>query len=287
MNWGSGVRMYRSLVKVDAPVPYRLLALDVDGTLLDARHQLPPRVARAVVAACASGLTVTLATGKLLRSIQPLIEALGLNGPQICLNGAAIMKEVSEPPLHYAPLTNDDRRAVIETVRRLAPETLISQFALDDIIVDREDPSLSVFEEFGEQRPEIVSDLLTVESPPAAKILVVGSPDRVAALHKQIAPILGARLYITTTMPIFLEFFRFEANKGDALRRLRESLGIAREDVIAIGDGENDAPLLREAGLPVAMSNGATATRAAAQIIAPSNDEEGVAVVLERLLRNF
>jgi hydroxymethylpyrimidine pyrophosphatase-like HAD family hydrolase len=114
---------------------------------------------------------------------------------------------------------------------------------------------------------------------------VVGSLEQVALLHERVAPLLGERLYITTTMPIFLEFFQFVANKGDALRRLRESLGIAREEVIVFGDGANDAPLLREAGLAIAMANGAEETRATAQIIAPSNDEDGVAVVLERLLR--
>jgi HAD superfamily hydrolase (TIGR01484 family) len=213
------------------------------------------------------------------------METLGLRGPQICLNGAAIMEDVTAPPFMYAPLTDSDRRDVIEAVRRLAPETLISQFALDAIYVDRERPSARVFEEFGEQAPEMTSDLLAVAEPPAAKILVVGSLEQVALLHEQVALLLGKRLYITTTMPIFLEFFQFVANKGDALRRLRESLGIVREEVIAIGDGANDAPLLREAGLPIAMANGADETRATAQVIAPSNDEDGVAVVLERLLR--
>jgi Cof subfamily protein (haloacid dehalogenase superfamily) len=266
-------------------VRYRLLALDVDGTLLDSQHRLPPRVARAIISAREAGLIVTLATGKLLRSIEPLLATLGLTGPQICLNGAAIMNDVSAPPLAYTPLVESDRRDVIKAVRRLAPETLISQFALDAIFVDREHPSLPVFEEFGEQAPEIASDLLAVAEPPSAKILVVGSLEQVALLHEQVAPLLGKRLYITTTMPIFLEFFQFVANKGDALRRLRESLGIAREEVIAIGDGANDAPLLREAGLAIAMANGAEETRAAAHFIAPTNDEDGVAVVLERILR--
>src|SRR5262249_20659476 len=83
----------------------------------------------------------------------------------------------------------------------------------------------------------------------------------------------------------FLEFFDAAAGKGQALAALRESLSLPGEAVLAIGDGENDVPLLREAGFAVAMANGAPSTRAAAAAIAPSNGEDGVAVFLETLLR--
>src|SRR5579884_2111380 len=99
---------------------YRLLALDVDGTLLDSTHQLRPRVATAVRAAAASGITLALATGKQFRSIHPLLDELGICGLQICLNGAAITTGEREQSLFFAPLEDDHRRAVIEQVRRAA-----------------------------------------------------------------------------------------------------------------------------------------------------------------------
>ncbi|MBF6592043.1 MAG: HAD family hydrolase [Ktedonobacterales bacterium] len=265
---------------------YRLLALDVDGTLLDSAHRLRPRVAAAVRATQAAGILVTLATGKLLPSVRPLLATLGLAGPQITLNGAATIESASGEPLRFCPLTPEDRRAVILAVREADPSILISHFSLDAIYLDQQHPLLGIFAAYGEGPPIIVPDLLAPDLPPAGKILLSGAPAQLAALRAAVAPHLGERVTITTTTPDFLEFFDPAAGKGRALAALRTRLGIARSAVIAIGDGENDLPLLREAGLAVAMANGAAVTRATAHHIAPSHDEEGVAIFLEALLRD-
>ncbi len=266
---------------------YRLLALDVDGTLLDSAHQLRPRVATAVRAASAAGMTTVLATGKQFRSIRPLLTMLGIAGAQICLNGAAVTDGEHAAPLAFVPLDEATRRAVITQVRRAGPGYLISQFALDAIYVEqasRSHPAIGVFEEYGEQPPTLVPDLLATPLPPAAKILVAGLPSQIPALRSAVTPPLADHVYITTTMPEFLEFFAFDANKGQALVTLRERAGISREATIAVGDGENDIPLLHEAGLAVAMGNARPATRAAADRIIPDNDADGLAVFLEGLL---
>ncbi len=265
---------------------YRLLVLDVDGTLLDSAHVLRPRVAAAVRSAQASGMTVALATGKLLSSVQPLLDAMSVRGPQIVLNGAAISDTATEKIVRFCPLDEGDRRAVIETVRAANPHVLISHFALDAILVDRSHPRLGIFDEYGEGPVQLVDDLLMEGLPPAGKILVTGTREQLAELRKAVTPHLQQRILITTTTPDFLEFFDFAAGKGQALSVLRSSLNVPREAIIAMGDGENDVSLLREAGLAVAMANGAAVTRAVADRIAPSNDEDGVAVMLETLLRD-
>lgn len=265
-------------------VDYSLLALDVDGTLLDSDHILRPRVARAVRAAQSAGLVVALATGKLLPSVRPLLAEMRLRGPQIVLNGAATQESVSGEPLRFCPLREDDRRAVLSAVREAAPDVLVSHFALDGIYMDRRHPYVRIFEEYGEGPPVYVPDLLADDLPPAAKILLAGAPARLAELRAAVTPLLAPRVSITTTTPDFLEFFDPAAGKGHALRALRERLDLPREAVIAMGDGENDLPLLAEAGLAIAMGNGAATVRQAAHRIAPSNDEEGVAVVIEELL---
>ncbi|HLJ81631.1 MAG TPA: Cof-type HAD-IIB family hydrolase [Ktedonobacterales bacterium] len=263
---------------------YRLLVLDVDGTLLDSSHHLRDRVAQAVRAAPSAGLMVALATGKLFASVRPLLERLAIHGPQIVLNGAATQDSETQRPLRFCPLREEHRRAVIAAVREADPTVLISHFALDGIYMDEKHPDIGIFATYGEGPPRFVPDLLADRLPPAAKILLAGKPDRLAALRARITPLLAPYVSITTTTPDFLEFFDPAAGKGQALAALRELLGIPRVAVIAIGDGENDLPLLAEAGLAIAMANGAAATRQAADRIAPSNDEDGVAVVLEELL---
>ncbi len=217
----------------------------------------------------------------------PLLKTLGLTGPQIVLNGAATLQSNGGDVLRFRPLLEVARRSVIELVRAEDRGVLVSHFTLDAIYVgeaQRDHPLLGVFAEYGEGPPLVVHDVLAEALPPAAKILLCGEPARLAALRAALAPWLPPGVVMTTTTPDFLEFFDEHAGKGRALAALRDTLGIPREAVIAIGDGENDIPLLREAGLPIAMANGAPSTRAAAARIAPSNDEDGVAVVLEELL---
>ena len=265
--------------------PYRLVVLDVDGTLLDSAHTLRPRVTAAVRAASASGLRLALATGKLLPSVQPLLRELALDGPQITLNGAATLQSASGAAVRFCPLREADRRAVIAAVRAADPSVLVSHFTLDGILMDEQHPMAAIFDVYGEGPPQFVPNLLDTGLPPAGKILLAGDPERLAAVRDAVTPLLAERVSITTTTPDFLEFFDFAAGKGQALAALRATLGLPREAVIALGDGENDVPLLREAGLAVAMANGAATTRAVADHITTSNDEDGVAVFLERLLR--
>src|SRR6185437_16162390 len=99
------------------PERYRLVVVDVDGTLLDTQHQLPQRVADAIRATQQHGLAVALATGKMLRSVRSLIEAMDLRGPQITLNGAALVLAGTGEPLAYHPLRQDDRHLAIELTR--------------------------------------------------------------------------------------------------------------------------------------------------------------------------
>jgi Cof subfamily protein (haloacid dehalogenase superfamily) len=263
---------------------YQWLVLDVDGTLLDSQHILRPRVAAAVAAAGFSGLRVTLATGKLLRSILPLLKQMSITGPQIVLNGAATCHSETGEPLRFCPLTPSARRAVIEQVRSIDPAVLISCFGLDTISMDTPHPDRGIFTEYGENPPVLVPDLLASDLDATAKVLLYGGAGQLANLRQQMRANLPPGVIMTSTTADFLEFFDAQAGKGLALEALRVQLGISKEAVIAIGDGENDVPLLREAGLAIAMANGTSAARATATLIAPSNDQEGVAVVLEELL---
>lgn len=268
------------------PERYRLVVADVDGTLLDAQHHLPDRVAAAVRATQQHGIAVALATGKMLDSVSPLITAMNLQGPQITLNGAALVLAQTGEPLVYNPLQPDDRRFVVETVREAAPEVLITHFMLDRILLDEpEHPLLSVLLAYGEKKLEAVPSLLMDDLPPAAKILLVGTHSQLARLREVVTPILAPRVAITTTAADFLEFFDPAAGKGHGLAALLDVLDLPQEAVIAIGDGENDIPLFERAGLAVAMANANAQVQRAATLVIGGNNDAGVADFLEALVQ--
>ncbi len=268
------------------PERYRLIVADVDGTLLDSRHRLPERVAAAVRATQGRGLAFALATGKMLPSVRSLVEAMALHGPQITLNGAALVLAESGEPLTYTPLRPEDRRLAIETVRAAAPDVLITHFTLDDILLDQPDhPLLPVLLSYGEKTIRPVPSLLAEDLPPAAKILLVGTHPQLRDLRAIVTPILAERVIVTTTAADFLEFFNLGAGKGHGLDALLAALQIPSEAVIAIGDGENDLPLFARAGLSVAMGNASEQVRSAADLVIGVNDDAGVADFLDELLQ--
>ena len=268
------------------PERYQLVVADVDGTLLDSRHRLPERVAAAVRATQGRGLAFALATGKMLPSVRSLVEAMALHGPQITLNGAALVLAESGEPLTYIPLRPEDRRLAIETVRAAAPDVLITHFTLDDILLDQPDhPLLPVLLSYGEKTIRAIPSLLADDLPPAAKILLVGTHPQLRDLRTIATPILAERVIVTTTAADFLEFFNLGAGKGHGLDALLAALQIPSEAVIAIGDGENDLPLFARAGLSVAMGNASEQVRSAADLVIGGNDDAGVADFLDELLR--
>ncbi|HEY7341878.1 MAG TPA: Cof-type HAD-IIB family hydrolase [Ktedonobacterales bacterium] len=266
------------------PERYRLVVVDVDGTLLDTQHRLPERVAAAIRATQPYGLAVALATGKMLRSVRPLIEAMDLRGPQITLNGAALVLAETGEPLVYHPLRQDDRHVAIELTRASAPDVLITHFMLDTIMVDQPDhPLLPVLLSYGEKQITAVPSLLADDLPPAAKILLVGTHEQLRDLRHVVTPVLKPHLIVTTTAPDFLEYFDPAAGKGNGLAALLDVLKLPHEAVIAIGDGENDLPLFAQAGLSVAMGNASAAVQRAADLVIGRNDAAGVADFLDAL----
>lgn len=262
---------------------YTLVALDVDGTLLDSRHLLVPEVAQAVRAVRARGVHVCLATGKLYASVKDLIDTLGLDGPQITCNGAVVVDARSGAILHHWPLDAAELALSRATLAEYAPDLPVAWYTdqaiystsargyLDDILASYHEPPV-----------RHVASLDDLPSP--VKLLMAGTPERFAALRAIIDPLLAGKIRVVRTAPEFLELMSLRTSKGVALQTVLDVLGMDRAASIAMGDSENDLPLLAVAGLRVAMGNAVPAVLASADLITAANDAAGVARALESLI---
>ncbi len=264
---------------------YQLLAIDVDGTLLTSNHELRPRVRQAVRAAREQGLHVALATGKLLRSVAYLVEALDLDGPQITCNGTVIVDAHGGPPLAFWPLEPGALARTLTALRAADPALPVAWYTPDAIYTDAPPGPLDAVLAAYHEPPLLHVPALGDGLPTPAKLLVTGSSERLAAVRAAVTPQLEDVVQVITTTPDFLEFFHPQASKGVGLRAVMDWLGLEPTQVLALGDGENDISLLDAAGCGVAVANAVPALRARAQRHTASNDDDGVAIVIEELLK--
>ena len=259
---------------------YRLLALDVDGTLLDPDHALSPRVAEAIRTATRRGVTVCLATGKLLASTRSLLAELQLGGQHITCNGAALMDAATGQPVIAWPLKRAQLDLALAAIRALAPETPIAWYTTDTIYADAPpgllDATLAAYHE----PPLRHVARLDHSLPPPLKLLMTGDQQRLLHLRDALRERIGSVVTVVRTTSDFVEVMAPGVDKGAALRALAQRLGVAREEIVAIGDGENDIPLLAAAGRGIAMGNAMPALRQRAAYHTLSNAEDGVAHAL-------
>ena len=253
----------------------RLIATDLDGTLLNSQGELSGRSAAALRAAQAAGLTVVLVTGRPVRMVVPLAGELGLNGHVICANGAGTYRLPGGEPEDLAGISPGLLRQLIPRLRLDLPGI---GFALEygDVVLR---------ETVLRQGEGSVPDILTaVQERPLLKLIVRAPGLDTHALNARINALCAGELEASSSGASFSEVAAHGVNKGYALARLCGLLGVKRGEVLAFGDAHNDLPLLAQAGRAVAMGNAVPQLKTAADEVTLSNDDDGVAIVLEALL---
>lgn len=258
------------------PRPIRLVALDLDGTTLNPDHDLNPATIETIRAVTARGVRVVLASGRLPHSIAPFARRLGLDGVHIGLNGGVAFDPTGT--LRHKHLLTLEQLTLAH--RFLEDEGLFPMvFAPGGLWACRASADLEFLHRAGEPLPMSYNPqhLETIVDP--AKIIVVLPP---GPEDERIAAHLEPRVHVIRSGPQFLEFMPPGVTKGAALTEYREDLGLHRDEVLAIGDSENDASMLAAAGFSVAMGNAVTALHAQADAVTSSNADDGVARALER-----
>lgn len=271
------------------PKTISLIALDIDGTILDSHSRLPTRVAAAIGQAAASGRTLLPATGRQLNAIPKEVLALDAFRYVIAANGAKLYDLTTEEVLLSDCFTKATALSVLEDA--LTVDALVGVYTNGlgysqkrDIEFLRGSLSPQFFEYYNNTR-------LQIEDLPAFVAESTGDIEKFTlhfadmALREETREAFSRRkdIAVTSSAPTNLEFNTPTASKGNALLKLAERLSIPREGVLAMGDSLNDAAMLQAAGYAVAMGNAPDEIKALAHTIAPTNDEDGVAVILESL----
>lgn len=273
------------------PLPPRLVASDIDGTLLDAADRVTPRLRAVVERAAAAGCEVALATGRPFRWIQPVLDQLPIRPICVTANGAVMYDSALDRIVARHELSPKTLRAVAASARAaLRGEGRGGPlFAVERVGVGMSDDPTSVHLTTEDVGDDVLGDRVQVAdeealfTAPAAKLLVI-CPGMVAReMYRRIAPLVDpATAHLTFSMSSgLIEVAAAGVTKELGVRSLAEYHGVGRERVVAFGDMANDIEMLRWAGLGVAMGNAFPAVKDAADWVTARHDDDGVARVLE------
>ena len=251
----------------------KLIATDIDGTLLDSSGKISIENNEAISAAMERGIAVTLSTGRMFASSKGFAAALGITAPLICYNGAMIRRPDGEI-LYHAPLDMDTARRMLSLCA--AKGLYVQSYVNDELSVENlsDDEYRYYLETFGITGKPIGSALYSPETPPT-KLLVM--TETAEELKDEFQELFGHEAYVTTSNYNFIEMMNLNVNKGRALKTLADGMGISMSEVLAVGDGDNDFEMVTMAGVGVAMDNGCARLKDGAAHIAPSNDKSGLA----------
>ena len=261
---------------------YKMIAVDLDDTLLAGDLNISTINRQAISHAVSMGVKVTISTGRMFRSTMPYVQQLNLDVPVITYQGALIKNAISNEVVLARSLPLDISLEIIEESRKHG--VYIQVYIGDDYYFDKHNGYSQMYYHLsGIEGKEVkrLEDFLDVEP---LKVLIMDSPETISYLTGHYADMFRGKAEITISKSNYLEFTNIQASKGSALEYLAQSLGIKREEVIAIGDGYNDISMIKYAGLGVAMSNAPEDVKKYADFITYSNDDDGVAYVIKKFV---
>lgn len=263
---------------------YKLIAIDIDDTLINDDKKVTPATQKALEEAVAAGVVVTLATGRAYASAHVLARQTGLNVPIITYQGALIKNLLDEKVLYerYVPTEAADK-----LFKYCIEHDLHLQTYIDDKLYAREEnQKLIDYTNLNGTKYYVEPDFAKLVAQPTPKMLIIDEPDYLDEIAPVLRELLGDSVHITKSKPNFLEFMHHEGTKGHALKFLANHFGCDLSNTIAIGDSWNDHEMLEAAGLGVAMGNAIPALKEIADFVTASNNDDGVKLVIDKFVFN-
>lgn len=267
----------------------KLLVLDIDGTISGISNQVNPRVINTIKAVQNRGINVTIATGRMYRSALRFHQSINANLPLIGYNGAWIQCPSTNQIHSHIPLNSAVGEQLLDYFEqhKFNEHIEIHCYFNDQLYVKEITQKTKIYAQRSEIEPIIIEDLRTIIWQKTTKILAMCyQPKIMAQLKQEISQSFDSeQIYLTQSSQIYLEMTHPTVNKGNATRYLTEKiLALKSENVMAIGDNFNDMEMLKYAGFSVAMGDAPTEVKNIANWVAPTVEEDGVAIALEKFL---
>lgn len=258
----------------------KLVALDLDGTLIGRDLAISPRVRQAVARMQQAGVAGCLVTGRMYRAAVPFARELGFDAPVICYQGAAIIDPVGDRVLRHTALRNEVVRDLIAVTE--SDGMYLQLYRNDEYYSEGRNRFSQMYATLAEMQPVVVPSLReTFAYSDSTKGVAIADADVARVYAAKLSERFAGRAYVTRSLPEFVEILDPGVDKGDALTFVASRLGIPMSDVLAIGDSWNDAPLLRQAGFGIAMGSAPQELRDAADAVVGDVAHDGVAEAIE------
>jgi Cof subfamily protein (haloacid dehalogenase superfamily) len=260
------------------PVTPKLIALDIDGTLLSSQLTVLPKTKAALQAVAAKGHHVVVVSSRPPRSVRNIADSLEISsGVTVSFGGAYILE--GDTVLFEQTLSPEIATEIIARVRNVALH--VSLYSAENWFVEQDDYWAEQEAKIVGFTPTLVGDLL-YHTEAVHKFLVMGKAQEIALFQEALRS-SNLNVDAVRSKPVYCEVNSHDVHKASAVELVARHFGLTLADVIAFGDGENDLTMVREAGTGVAMGNAVPAVKAVAKLITKSNDEDGIAVALQEL----
>lgn len=264
---------------------YKLVVIDLDNTLLNEEHKISEKNKEMVQKVRSKGIEVIIATGRMYISAKPYLKALSLDNSTIVYNGAMVKDVETDKTIYHKPIDKKHAKEIITDIKKEGLH--INLYQDDKLYVDQDNEYTKRYEEVSGIQAVQVEDLTELDIIDPTKLLIIeDDPELHVYYQKYLDEKYGDIIDVTESKSYFIEIGAKGVNKGKTLQKLISEKDIERNEIIAIGDSYNDLEMLSYAGTGIAMKNAPEEIKKKADMIAPHNEEDGVAVILDKLIMN-
>lgn len=262
---------------------YKLLATDLDGTVIGHDLRISDRNRRAFARLAERGVPLVIATGRMFRATVPFAQALSVTTPLVTYQGALIRHHETLVDTWHHTL---DPGLAIEALSALEESGMhVNVYTNDELYLRALTPEAESYIALSKVAPTMCghwNEAIAVGAP--TKIVAIGPEEKVVHWVAKLQAHFGDRLFVTQSLPTFLEIAHPAVGKGAAVAHLASTLGIRPEEIVTVGDGMNDLDMIQMAGLGVAVGNAREGLKQAADRVTRPWDEDGVACLIDDLI---